>query len=90
VKPVIYAADIGSIAQGNFGWARIDPRRGQAQVERDRGGAEFGDLVEAVATDLVADKGAVALGFECPLDNSTTPVGAEHHAILRGVVAVRS
>jgi hypothetical protein len=37
VDPAIYAADIGSIASGNFGWARLDPEQGSAHVERNDG-----------------------------------------------------
>jgi hypothetical protein len=32
VDPAISAADIGSIASGNFGWARLDPVQGSAQA----------------------------------------------------------
>ncbi len=66
MDPVIYAADIGSIASGNFGWARLDPRQGSAQVERSKG-IEIAELVDAVAQDLQDRRPAVALGFECPL-----------------------
>jgi hypothetical protein len=44
VKPVIYAADIGSIASGNFGWARLDPKHGERND-----GTEIEELVDAVA-----------------------------------------
>jgi alkylated DNA nucleotide flippase Atl1 len=66
VDPVIYAADIGSIASGNFGWARLDPQLGAAQVERSSG-IEIAELVDAVAHDLHLGERGVALGFECPL-----------------------
>jgi alkylated DNA nucleotide flippase Atl1 len=66
VYPVIYAADIGSIASGNFGWARLDPGQGTAQVERNDG-TEIAELVDAVAHDLDVEERGVALGFECPL-----------------------
>jgi alkylated DNA nucleotide flippase Atl1 len=66
VEPVIYAADIGSIASGNFGWARLDPGQGTPQVERNDG-TEIAELVDAVAHDLDVEERGVALGFECPL-----------------------
>jgi hypothetical protein len=70
VRPVlasplaIYCADVGSIPNRRFGWACTDAAGGR--IERHRGGAEIGDLVEIVAADI-ADGRAVALGFECPL-----------------------
>lgn len=60
----IYCADVGSIKQGNFGWAREEVPAGE--VERHRGGTEIVELVAAVAEDLAAGV-RVALGFECPL-----------------------
>lgn len=61
----VYCADVGSIKQGNFGWARADvPERA---VEEERGGAtEIAELVNALERDLTAGA-PVALGFECPL-----------------------
>jgi hypothetical protein len=67
VELAIYAADVGSIRQGNFGWARLDPEQDSTHVERDHGGAEIGGLVDAVERDLVTEGRHVALGFECPL-----------------------
>lgn len=55
----IYCADVGSIKNGNFGWAVV--HGGQ-----QRGGKKIGEL----ADDVVGSLGAgikVALGFECPL-----------------------
>ena len=66
MNPVIYAADIGSIKSGNFGWARLDSERGTAQVERNSG-SEIEELVDAVEHDLNVGARGVALGFECPL-----------------------
>lgn len=60
----VYCADVGSIKQGNFGWAREEAPTGE--IERHRGGTEIVDLVDAVAADLAAGV-PVALGFECPL-----------------------
>ena len=60
----IYCADIGSIPNHRFGWACTDTAGDR--VERHRGSAEIGDLVEIVAADI-ADGRAVALGLECPL-----------------------
>jgi hypothetical protein len=60
----IYCADVGSIKQGNFGWAREAVPAGE--IEQHRGGTEIVDLVDALADDLAAGV-PVALGFECPL-----------------------
>jgi hypothetical protein len=59
----VYCADVGSIKQGNFGWAREVPG---VEIERHRGGTEIVELVESVADDLSVGV-PVALGFECPL-----------------------
>jgi hypothetical protein len=67
VEPVIYAADVGSIPQGNFGWVRLDAEHDGTHVEHDGDGAEIRGLVDAVQRDLVVDGRQVALGFECPL-----------------------
>jgi hypothetical protein len=64
VDTAIYCADIGSIQNDRFGWARVEAE--DFDIERHRGGQEITDLVEAVAEDLAARR-AVALGFECPL-----------------------
>jgi hypothetical protein len=64
VKLAIYCADIGSVPNDRFGWARNDTAA--AMIEEHRGGTEVVDLVDAVAEDL-AMGWAVALGFECPL-----------------------
>lgn len=60
----VYCADVGSIKQGNFGWAREGVPAGE--FERHRGGTEIVDLVDALAEDLDG-RLPVALGFECPL-----------------------
>jgi hypothetical protein len=60
----VYCADVGSIKQGNFGWAREDVSAGN--IEPHRGGTEIEELVDALAQDLRAGV-PVALGFECPL-----------------------
>lgn len=64
MRPVIYCADVGSIPNGRFGWARsaADERK----IERHRGGTEIVELLDGLAEDLTAGQG-VALGFECPL-----------------------
>jgi hypothetical protein len=64
VNLVIYCADIGSVPNKRFGWARADAD--DAAIERHRSGIEIIDLVESVAEDAGAGR-AVALGFECPL-----------------------
>jgi hypothetical protein len=61
----IYCADIGSIPNANFGWARGGVSSGGPE-EHDGDSGAIGDLVEAVARDL-GDQRRVALGFECPL-----------------------
>lgn len=61
---VIYCADIGSVPNNRFGWARGEA--GDDSIERHCGGSEIADLVERVADDLRAGR-RVALGFECPL-----------------------
>jgi hypothetical protein len=64
MRLVIYCADVGSIRQGRFGWARSAADEGE--TERHRGGMEIVELVDGLAGDLAAGRG-VALGFECPL-----------------------
>jgi uracil-DNA glycosylase len=64
VDLVIYCADIGSIPNRRFGWARAYPD--EPAIERHPGSTEIVELVEAVAEDLAAGR-RVALGFECPL-----------------------
>jgi uracil-DNA glycosylase len=64
VDLALYCADIGSVPNGRFGWARSETD--EAAIETHRGGTEIIDLVEAVAADVESGR-AVALGFECPL-----------------------
>jgi len=58
---IIYAADIGSVAKGRFGWWRR-----MTTSPTGRGGSRPEELVNAVADDLEGGR-PVALGFECPL-----------------------
>lgn len=58
---VVYCADIGSIAKGNFGWARLESDVGSMGCDR-----RIDQMVEHLATDIHAAR-PVALGFECPL-----------------------
>ena len=67
MNPVIYAADIGSIKSGNFGWARVDPEQDTATHVERNDGSEIGEIVDAVQHDLTVRRRGVALGFECPL-----------------------
>ena len=61
---LVYAADIGSVAKGKFGWARVSPRPGDPA--RTRTSTDIRQLAQDVAADL--DAGIpVALGLECPL-----------------------
>ena len=64
VDVVVYCADIGSVPNRRFGWARTEG--GRCTVEPHHGGTEIAELVDAVAGDLAAGR-PVALGFECPL-----------------------
>jgi hypothetical protein len=64
VRLAIYCADVGSIKQGNFGWARAQWPEGG--LERHRGSTEIVELVDARTEDLEGGV-PVALGFECPL-----------------------
>jgi hypothetical protein len=66
MEPVIYAADIGSIASRNFGWVRLDSEHDSDSVDYG-GGTEIEELVDAVAHDLGVGRRGIALGFECPL-----------------------
>ena len=56
---VIYCADIGSVPNGRFGWARSET--GEATIEPHRGGTEIIDLVEAVADDLAARRAVAGI-----------------------------
>jgi hypothetical protein len=74
----VYCADVGSIANNRFAWARGTPGHGVS--EESGGGQEVNDLVEHVVADL--DRGLlVALGFECPL---FVPVPDEAARLGRG------
>lgn len=57
----VYCADIGSIAKGNFGWARLEPDVDSMECDQ-----RIDEMVERLAMDLHATR-PVALGFECPL-----------------------
>jgi len=60
---IVYCADIGSIKQNRFGWARVDTTSTSPDAETI--GQRPDKLVELVAADLSNER--VALGFECPL-----------------------
>jgi hypothetical protein len=64
MRPVIYCADIGSIPNRRFGWARSAAY--DSKIERHPGATEIIELLDGLAEDLAAGQG-VALGFECPL-----------------------
>lgn len=59
---VIYCADIGSVAKGNFGWARLNC----AETPTCLVGQDIRDFADNIADDLNSSI-PVALGFECPL-----------------------
>lgn len=58
----IYCADIGSVAKGNFGWARLECVESPTCIV----GQDIREFASRIADDLNA-KHPVALGFECPL-----------------------
>jgi hypothetical protein len=60
-RVVVWVADVGSVKAGNFGWAR-----GETTGEVILTGVSIEDFASGMAQDL-ADYGAVAVGFECPL-----------------------
>jgi hypothetical protein len=61
---IIFCADIGSIKNDNFAWARgVVSGKGSIEVY---GRKNISELVDAAAEDLNSGA-AVALGFECPL-----------------------
>lgn len=66
----IYAADIGSISRGNFGWARAGKRS-------DEKNSDITTLVDRIAQDL-ADKKLVTLGLEAPM---FVPVPEDHRKL---------
>ena len=59
---VIYCADIGSVAKGNFGWARLECVASPTCIV----GQDIREFASRITGDLNA-KHPVALGFECPL-----------------------
>lgn len=60
---VVFAADVGSVKSGNFGWACNELAfAGTDERERSRPSALAAAIVRALA-----DGRTVALGFECPL-----------------------
>jgi len=62
-QPVIYCADIGSVARARFAWARATVAGGALDITCGR---DIQNLVEEIAQDLNGTA-KVALGFECPL-----------------------
>lgn len=56
---VIYAVDIGSIKEENFGWCRIEG-------DSIRCNTDINKLVDTLVCDLTTSK-KVTLGFECPV-----------------------
>lgn len=60
---VIHCADIGSVKNGNFGWARLQADDPTAECVT---GHDIRAFANAIAADINAE-GKVALGFECPL-----------------------
>jgi hypothetical protein len=60
---VIYCADVGSVKNGNFGWARLN---GAGQSTECQTGDSIAGFADVIAADLNQHR-PVALGFECPL-----------------------
>ena len=59
----IYCADVGSIPEGNFAWARGERR---SAVKITHKGKNIAELAERILLDFGTGR-PVALGFECPL-----------------------
>ena len=60
-RPVIAAADIGSVKKDRFGWALLDPKHPAVKT-----GSSIIKFTDAVV-DLLNAGRPLALGFECPL-----------------------
>lgn len=60
----VYCADIGSVANRRFGWARTEATG--VGIERHHSSTEIEEFVGAISADLAAGR-KLALGFECPL-----------------------
>jgi hypothetical protein len=58
----IYTCDIGSIPQGNFGWARCAPEHETTPV----GSTNISELANYLKRDIENGMN-IAIGFECPL-----------------------
>lgn len=64
IEMATYCVDVGSIAAGNFGWARVDDScRGQSG--EGIGAAE--NLLDRLQTDLRTESRSISIGFEAPL-----------------------
>lgn len=62
---MLYCADIGSVAKGNFGWARLAvDDSGVSNIPST--GLDIHDFANNLVSDFT-DGHRVALGFECPL-----------------------
>jgi hypothetical protein len=72
----IACADVGSVANGNFGWAVCDVPGAVEEVPDSGSMQAFGDAV----IDRLRSGRAVALGFECPL---FVPLRAEPSLLMR-------
>ena len=59
---IVYCADVGSVVNGNFGWARGNP----AEEDTIDSGVDIEEFAERLAIDLNSGF-HVAVGFECPL-----------------------
>lgn len=71
--PVVWVADVGSVAAGRFAWCRAESR------DDAQSGIDMAALVTGVTEDICAGR-PVALGFECPL---FVPVPSGPEALCR-------
>jgi hypothetical protein len=60
---IAYCADIGSVPEGNFAWAKARREAGATAV---KGGSSIDSLVSGLVADL-GDRAPVSLGIEAPL-----------------------
>jgi hypothetical protein len=65
---VTYCVDVGSVAGGNFAWARVTDDAYGSGAEHDSGGSDaVTELRNRIRADLSDAERAVSIGFESPL-----------------------
>ena len=72
----VACADVGSEANGNFGWAVRDLPGGAVEVPESGSMRAFADAI----VERLRSKRSVAIGFECPL---FVPLRAEPAELMR-------